>query len=380
MFGWLSLAMVAAYFLVGLWPFTFHPPNRVTWLTGRAGLHFEPYGIAYDPAPLPRPAPSDAVGPAANFTVELWIEPQDGAANDLLDILTIHNPHLPCDFVLGQWKQDFRLRATTYPLHRTGKMPEVGVDNALVKGKAQFITVRSDGTGMDFYLDGTMAGHFPGYILNAEALDGQLILGNSASGKNPWTGRFLGLALHNRALDPADITWRYALWTQGRAFTNAPGLTAWYRFDEGRGQQVKDFSANRHQLFIPAIFQPVHRDFLIAPLQDAVYDHPNYPGIAVNILGFVPFGFCFFLYRRSLKQEQWVLNTLRVVITGAAISLAIEVIQTWLPNRVSSTTDLLTNTIGTLLGAVLALAIRSRIAEAKAAPESIEGKDPAPSG
>lgn len=381
-FGWLSVAIVAAYFVVGLWPFDFHPPNRVAWLTGRPGLHFEPYGIAYDPAPLPVPAPSDAVGPAATFTVELWIEPQDGPANAVLDILTIHNPHLPCDFVLGQWKRDFLLRATTYPLHRTGKIPEVGVDHALVKGKAQFITVRSDGTGTDFYLDGTMAGHFPGFILNAEALNGQLILGNSASGKNSWTGRLLGFALYNRALDPADITWRYALWTQGRTgqLTNAPGLTARYFFDEGRGQQAKDSSANRHHLLIPAIFQPVHRDFLIPPWMDLSYNHPDYPDIAVNILGFIPFGFCFFLYRRSLKPKQWVANTtLWVVITGAAISLAIEVTQTWLPNRVSSTTDLLTNTLGTLLGAVLALGIRPKIAEAEAAPESNEGKETVPS-
>ena len=45
--GWLSLMMVAGYFVVGLWPFDFLPTNRVSWLTGRPGLQFAPYGMAY---------------------------------------------------------------------------------------------------------------------------------------------------------------------------------------------------------------------------------------------------------------------------------------------------------------------------------------------
>jgi VanZ family protein len=54
-------------------------------------------------------------------------------------------------------------------------------------------------------------------------------------------------------------------------------------------------------------------------------------------------------------------HALLVILFGATISLSIEVIQAWLPNRVSSMTDFLTNATGTLLGVILALAIRSRI-------------------
>jgi len=362
--GWLSLMIVAGYFVVGLWPFDFHPTNRVSWLTGRPGLQFAPYGMAYATGLLSALHESGGSTPAAaKFTVELWLEAQPEPASDVFDIMSIHNPQLPFDFVLGQWKQDFLLRATTRHPGQTGKIPEVGVDNALVAGMAQCFTVCGDGTGTDFYLDGTVAGHFPQFVLNGEALDGQLILGNNASGKNSWTGRLLGLAVYHRALNPAEIARHCMLWKQGHArqLTTTPGLTAFYLFDEAAGQLARDSSGNHRDVIIPAGFRPIQRDFLIPPWKDLSYYRPDYADIAVNILGFAPFGFCFFLHRCRLQPGTWVANTLVVVLTGATVSLTIEIIQAWLPNRTSSTTDVLTNTAGTLLGVVLALAARTRI-------------------
>jgi len=357
-FGWLSLVIVAGYFVVGLWPFDFRPVNRASWLSDLAGLHFEPYGIAHDPAPLPAPGP----GQSADFTVELWVAAHHEPANNIFDILTIHNPRLPLDFTLCQWKQDFLLRGTAEPRQRAGKIPEVGVNNALPEGKPQFITVRSDGAGTDFYLNGLAADRFPHFVLNAEALDGQLILGNSASGKQSWTGRLLGLAIYSRALDTAEIARHCTLWTQGHAseLTNAPGLRALYLFDKGHGQHAEDSSSNHHHIIIPTIFQPVHREFLLPPWKDLSYHRPDYSDIVINILGFLPFGFCFFLHRCSLRPNQKIANVLLVVLAGATVSLAIEVIQAWLPNRTSSVTDLLTNTTGTLLGVALALVVRRK--------------------
>lgn len=362
--GWLSLTIVAGYLVVGLWPFDFRPHNRVHWLGNHPGLHFEPYSIAYDPAPLPASPELGAVpGMSANFTAELWVATRREPANNVFGIVTIHDPRLPLDFVLGQWKQDFLLRGTTTHPQPADTIREVGVYDALPNQKARFITVRSDGAGTDFYMDGAVAGHFPQFTLNARALDGQLILGNNASGKAPWTGWLFGLALYNRALNPTEIAWHRALWTRGRArqLTRVPGLTALYLFDEGRGQQVNDYSGNGHRVIIPGIFQPIHRDFLILPWKDLSYNRPDYPDIAINVLGFLPFGFCFFLYRHARRPHRLVTNALLVVLAGMAISLTIEVTQAWLPNRTSSITDLMTDTAGALLGVALALAVRQKV-------------------
>ena len=362
-FGWLSFIIVAGYFVVGLWPFDFQSANRVGWLADRPGLHFAPNGIAYDPASLP----TSIDGQSAHFTVELWLEAQHEPVNDVFDILTIHNRRLPLDFTLYQWRRDMILRAMTQPPQPAGSRSEAGVDDLLSERTTQFITVRGDATGTDFYLNGLAVEHFPRFAPSPEALDGQLILGNTASGKHSWTGQLFGLALYNCALDAAEIARHATLWTQGRAgqLTNAPGLVALYLFDEGRGREATDSSANRHHIIIPVRFQPVHREFLISPARDIAYNRPDYSDIAVNISGFVPFGLCFFLHRRSLKPNRWAVNALLVVLAGTSVSLAIEIIQAWLPNRVSSTTDLLTNTTGTLLGVVLALAIRPKLASAQ---------------
>lgn len=357
-FGWLSLLIVAGYFVVGFWPFDFRPQNHVSWLADRPGLHFEPYGIAYDSAPLP----ASGTGQPANFTVELWLKSQREPSDDVFDILTIHNPRLPQDFTVCQWQKELLLRATTQPRQPRRRVPGLSAGEVLPKQTTRFITICGNTTGTDFHVDGSADKHFPRFLVNAEALDGQLLLGNGASGKHSWSGWLYGLALYNRALNPVEIARHYALWTHGRAsqLADAPGLRALYLFDEDHGRQAEDSSGNHHQMIIPASFQPVHRDFLIPPWKDLSYHHPDYSDIAVNILGFVPFGFCFFLHRHLLVRKNRAANILFVVLAGAAVSLTIEIVQAWLPNRVSSVMDLLTNTTGTLLGVALALTIQRK--------------------
>jgi VanZ family protein len=362
-FGWLSFLIVAGYFAVGFWPFDFFPRNQVSWLPNHTGLRFQPYAIADDPLPLPPTDGSDVTSRTSpNFTVELWLEAQHEPANNVFDILTIHNPSLPYDFAICQWRQDFLVRATTQSPQPFRKAPEIGVDDGLAEGRAQVITVRTDGTGTDLFVNGKASGHFPQFVLNAHALEGQLILGNDAGGKHSWSGRLFGLAIYHRAVNSATIARHCFLWTQNRTgqLTNAPSLTALYLLDEGHGTEAQDSSANRHHLIIPAVFQPVQRELLTPPWKDLSDHHPDYSDITINVLGFMPFGFCFFLYRQPFKPNRWLANAATAVLAGAAVSLAIEIVQAWLPNRSSSVMDLLTNTTGTLLGVLLAMAMGAR--------------------
>ena len=70
--------------------------------------------------------------------------------------------------------------------------------------------------------------------------------------------------------------------------------------------------------------------------------------LATNIVAYLPFGFlCAATLRRPLAPvPAWLLATL----CGGALSLALELLQNYLPNRVPSNLDLACNATGTLLG------------------------------
>ena len=87
--------------------------------------------------------------------------------------------------------------------------------------------------------------------------------------------------------------------------------------------------------------------FLTAPLPHywTVFD------VATNIIGYAPFGILlvFALYPRV--RGGWAIVV--AIACGALLSGAMEAVQTFLPSRVSSNLDFLTNTAGTAIGAIL---------------------------
>lgn len=74
--------------------------------------------------------------------------------------------------------------------------------------------------------------------------------------------------------------------------------------------------------------------------------------VVLNLLAYVPFGLMLTLLWMG-RVPRWVAVTLAVV-AGALLSLSIEFAQAFLPTRISSNVDVLTNSIGALWGAALA--------------------------
>ncbi len=80
--------------------------------------------------------------------------------------------------------------------------------------------------------------------------------------------------------------------------------------------------------------------------------------VVVNLLAYLPFGLLLGLILRARSGAGW--SVLFATLGGMALSAAMEYTQMYLPMRTSSNLDLLTNTIGTLAGALLAAGIAPR--------------------
>ena len=76
---------------------------------------------------------------------------------------------------------------------------------------------------------------------------------------------------------------------------------------------------------------------------------------AVNVAGYVPFGFlCALAVLRTRGGASAWRVVLRATAAGAAIAFSMETLQSYLPVRIPSNVDLALNTAGTVIGAVLA--------------------------
>ena len=103
------------------------------------------------------------------------------------------------------------------------------------------------------------------------------------------------------------------------------------------------------------------RDQGIAPWAYLAAPWPKYWtgfDFTINVAGYVPLGFLAALtVLRTRAAASGARAVLRATLAGAAISFAMETLQSYLPARIPSNVDFGFNTAGTLLGAVLAVAL-----------------------
>ena len=76
--------------------------------------------------------------------------------------------------------------------------------------------------------------------------------------------------------------------------------------------------------------------------------------VALNVLGYLPFGLLLTLAAMAWTTPRWA--ALSAVLAGTWVSLSMETLQSFLPPRVPSNLDLLSNSLGVLVGALIAVA------------------------
>jgi hypothetical protein len=343
--GILCVPLLCGILVAGLWPFH-HPHNDVSWLAGANGVRVGPHGTVLSPRTL-GPGISAEGSP---FTIEIWIQPHN--VEDASTLLAFYQSDQVRRFSMRQ-DDGLELR---YELrdgrHLTGSYTTY-VDNIFRQEVPAFVTVTAGPQGTAVYLDGVLVKNSPSLRLSSNVLRGRLVLGTSPIENDHWSGQVRGLAIFGKDLTAAQVLEHYQTWTtKGRPdITPVEVNTALYLFNEHIGRTVHDSSSPGVNLEIPERYVIVHEKFLEPFWLEFNPKWAFWKSALINVGGFIPFGFLYCAYLSSVRRVGW--PTLTTIILGAMVSLTIEVLQSYLPTRDSGTTDLITNTLGTALGAML---------------------------
>lgn len=347
--GAICILILCILLTAGLWPFC-APKNAVRWIAGQNGVQFGRNAIVASAEGF------HSSSPGGDCTLELLLEPADfKSASTFLAFDSSSDPTVP--FAVQQRWEDVEI-------HRAGRDEGgsrvrlwLGTHNAFKFGHRTLVTITGGHDSTVLYVNGSRAKVSSDFGLSSDDLTGRLVLGSSTV-RGSWTGRITGLALYDSALTPVEVEEHYQRWIQAESpvAEGERSPVALYLFNEGRGDTIHDLTGHGHNLVIPSRYFVLHPQFLASPI-GAFEDRWSgwrswsyWANVCLNIAGFVPMGFfftCYFSLVRPLRRPR-----ISVIAMGLAVSLTIEIGQYFLPTRDSGINDLITNTLGTAIGAV----------------------------
>ncbi len=359
--GAASVLTVAATLLLGLWPYqplsrngvgtilqmlrgtqSFFPGNDVHWLETEPGLQFGEHGSIFSKSEF------HSKGSKSGGAIEIWFQPATQKVEGTL--LAFSKPEAPVQFRIRQVNTDLVLwHPSKPPENNEGQW--LSVENVLHSQRKVLITISADESGTLVYLNGEPARRADWFWMSPSDLEGTLVIADSPEGHDQWMGLVSGLAMYDRALSARDVQAHLQDWqTAGRKLAGESHLTALYLFAEGQGNTVQCAVGGGPQLKIPKALKSLRPAFLTPFWKEFGAPWDYWSDVAVNIAGFMPLGIFLSLFLR-LEGKGRPMAT--VLLVGFLLSLAIELGQYFLPLRSSGTTDLLTNTSGAALGALL---------------------------
>jgi VanZ family protein len=317
--AWLCGAVLCGILMAGLWPFR-APQNDAHWSSN--GLDFAGHGMILSSSDLPL---------YRAFSLEAWLQPSE--ADGVSAFLTLASPSNPVQLVLRQYHDLLIVQSALGRPPKMENLPMFGIRNVFRADKPVLIAVSTDTHGVSVYVNGVFAGSSPAVRVADLDSGSRLVFGGSTMADWGWYGRLRGLALYPGVLSAADASRHYEAWIKGeqRAILGADGVTA-------------------RSLHIPERYHVFSKWFLQRPWQEFRPRWGYVQDVLINIAGFIPFGFLFYAYLSSMGRTKPAVAT---ILCGFLISLTIEVLQTFLPTRDSSATDVIMNTLGTRLGVAL---------------------------
>ncbi len=347
----LCVIAVLALLWATLWPFNPYPPNGVSWLSDANGIRFQHSGVVFSNEPLKAPADQPAGDACA---IEIYVLPEAG--DDSGNFLTFSSPNNPDAVFLRQWRESLVIYRSIPGAHGY-RLVEFDANDAMRAGKLALLTISSGPHGIAVYVDGKIAAGADRFRIRRQELYRQIFMGNSPSNFQVWHGEIRGLAIYDQEISPADAAAHYADWSgasesPGAIPSDSSHVLARYDFRERSGSAIHSEIGSAPPIFIPAHFSVPRKPMLDSVLNEFDWSANYRIDVIQNIVGFMPLGFVlcgFFALSRSRGQAILISTFL-----GGLLSLTVESLQYYIPRRDSGWTDVITNTTGTLLGALIA--------------------------
>lgn len=310
-----TLLLVLVYLFAGFYPFHLKPPANDEQINGVVvvpdrGLQFGAPGIAYT-----EEVPSwleDAISTSL-FEVSLEVRTADHDQRGPARIFTISSDRFQRNLTVGQWGPNLSVRIRT-PYTSVNGTPPYSVKNIFADKDWHQINVRIKPGNIEIRVDGDtpIVAAMPDQPLKDWDPYFRIALGNELSSDNPWLGD-----IRKAVVRVGDASFDYL----------ASGTL---RFPERL--TLKNYHAWK---VVP--FVDVHNVW--AAVQDW----------AINLLGFVPFGWLVVMLRRPRP------GVFLAIVLSAGISSTLEVGQLLIfSDRYPATEDVIMNTLGAVLGAWLA--------------------------
>jgi hypothetical protein len=337
----LCFGLVCGILAACLYPFR-AGPNRVVWLDGKPGLRFSKTGVVWSSRLYER-----AVFPEADsVTLQALLLPAEPRQEHT--ILAFYRPGAQVYLSLTQFRSALVVRLLNQGRHHR-RVAQVDVDTVFRPRQPALVTLTLKRGETRVYVDGVLRRTVRDFPLSARHMTGQLVVGTDPFGDDSWAGEIRYLALLNRSVSQQEAQ-------QAAVANRRRGEFAVYLFDEGSGPRARNVLGGGPDLIAPEQYTVPQKTLLEIPRKW------HWDDLFLNIGGFVPFGVCFYALFSSIARLARAAPVI-TVLSGTLLSLTVEILQVVVPERDSDAADVVTNTLGAVLGVILFRRLAPRLNE-----------------
>lgn len=357
------LLLVSLMLAVTLYPYNFSPPaNGPEWLTNESGIYFNSSGIAYtDKGQL---IPSEK-----QVTIELWLKERSDSKNwGPRDIFSFYDGKPSPPLLIGQYAGHIYL-FSRFELSNGEKWYNIfQSQKRFERGKPHLVAVTFGDGEKAIYIDGELENKNKIDVKHKADihLSGRLVIGNSPKNKKGWWGEIKGLAIYNRILSLNEIkrhSSEVPLFGM-RKLAEASGSVALYTFEEGDGNKINSITGDQRPFCIPARKFAIPDTIFHLPFDDmrieSIFAFNMLKDFLPNIFFFLPYGVLLSIILIRTYQISYFYCFFIVILTGGLFSFSVEFAQLFFPTRTSGMSDVLSNTLGSGLGFLVACSLKLR--------------------